>query len=99
VPVSPNRVARLSDALDHLQHAVPRLQVELKEATGGRFEVTASRAVLRELIAVALDEAGEALAMACRGLLHGEDAPAAVRERLVEVAELLDVLDAVERPR
>jgi hypothetical protein len=96
VPVPPSRVARVRDALDHLEHALPRLQAELGEATDGRFEVTGSRAVLRELIAVALDEAGEALATACRGLLRGEEASAAVRERVAEVADLLEVLETVE---
>ena len=77
--------------------AFPRLKADLGEATDGRFEVTAPRAVLGELLAVALDEAGEALATTCGGLLRGEKAGAAVRERVAEVAELLDLLDAVER--
>jgi hypothetical protein len=105
VHVPPSRVARLRDALDHLEHASAdargrafrRLRADLDRATGGRFELTATRAELGELIAVALDEAGEALATACRRLLRGEEASAAVRERVAEVAELLDVLDSIER--
>jgi hypothetical protein len=104
VPVPPSRAARLRDALDHLEQssphargqAFPRLKADLEEATGGRFEVTAPRAVLRELIAVALDEAGEALATACRRLLRGQEASSAVRERVAEVTDLLDLLDSVE---
>jgi hypothetical protein len=105
VPVPPSRVAQLRDAFDHLEHSSPhaggqaflRLKTDLEEATGGRIEVTAPRAVLTELIAVALDEAGEALATACRGVLRGQEASSAVRERVAEVTDLLEVLDAVER--
>jgi hypothetical protein len=105
VRVPPSRVTRLRDALDHLEHASPdarggafaRLKADLAGSGGGRFEITAPRAVLGELIAVALDEAGEALATACGGLLRGEGAGAAVRERVEEVAELLDLFDAVDR--
>jgi len=103
--VPPSRVAQLRDALDHLEQSSPhargqaflRLKADLEEATGGRVEVTAPRAVLGELIAVTLDEAGEALATACRGLLRGEEASAAVRERVAEVTDLLELLDSVER--
>jgi hypothetical protein len=86
--VSAEQAAGLADALQHLRET-ERLQRELAE----RSSLTASREALHEVLTVAIDEAGEALAIDCGRLLRGEGSAGAVRARVAELTGLLDLLD------
>jgi len=92
MPVPAELVAGLTDALTHLPEA-GGLAGELAE----RGTVTAESDVLHELVVVAIDGAGEAVAAACNGLLRGELAAAEVRRSAQALAGLLDLLDLVAR--
>jgi hypothetical protein len=103
--VPPSRVAGLLDALDHLEgastspgmEAFAGVRTDLARSTAEPARVTAARPLLRELISVALEEAGEALAAACRSVLRGAGTRAAVQARLEDVAGFVDLLELVER--
>jgi hypothetical protein len=87
----PDLAAPLTDALADLRRAksggpVPRLE---------GLQLTAPRETLRELLAVAIDEAGERVSSASTGLLRAESAPAELRAELVRLGALLDLLAAV----
>jgi hypothetical protein len=88
--VPPARAARLRDALGHLQAAAdgPTL------APSG--ELTGPRALVRELLTVAIDEAGEALGGECTRLLRGTGSAAEVRAGVEELGELLELLERTE---
>jgi hypothetical protein len=87
----PDLAAPLADALGHLQET----------ATGGPaprlegLDLTARRDTLRELLAVAIDEAGERVSSASTRLLRGESAPAELRAELIQLGALLDLLETV----
>jgi hypothetical protein len=85
-------VARILDALVHLEDAADR---EVLTRSG---QLTAPRAVLREVLAVAIDEAAEALSGACTALLRGTGSAGEARARVEELSGLLDLLESVERP-
>jgi hypothetical protein len=86
----PDLAAPLTDALGHLRKAksggpAPRLE---------GLELTAPREALRELLVVAIDEAGERVSSASTGLLRGESEPAELRAELFRLGALLDLLEA-----
>ena len=58
--------------------------------------LTAPRDLLGELLAVAIDEAGERVAVQSTRLLRGEEAAAELRADLARLGGLLDLLDAVD---
>jgi hypothetical protein len=62
----------------------------------GALEVTARRDLLRELLAVAIDEAGEEVGVESTRLLRGEGSAAEVRARLGRLGGLLDLLEGVD---
>lgn len=96
----PERAAALLDAAGHMHGpGAERLRDLLADAAGGgrRVELEAPRGELRELLAVALDEAGEALAGACTGLLRGSGSAADVRSALAATTGLLELLEELER--
>ena len=71
---------------------------DLAAATGpAPVALTARRDLLRELLVVAIDEAGEALGGRCTRLLRGDGSGAEVRAGVAAMSGLLDLLDAVER--
>jgi hypothetical protein len=88
--VPANLAAALADALQHVLDS-DELAAELAE-TG---TLTAPRKLLRDVLAAAVDEAGEAVGIGCGRLLRGEIATAEVRAR---VATLTGLLDLLERP-
>jgi hypothetical protein len=88
--VPPNRVARLLDALQDL-----RMSAE-HEALGRSGQLTAAPERLSEVLAVAIDEAAEALSADCTRLLRGTGSAAEVRAGVDELSGLLDLLGAVE---
>ena len=90
--VPPARVARLLDALEHLQ--IPEARPALVRAG----ELTALRAQLRELLLVAIDEAADALSGHCTRLLRGSGSAEQVRAGVEEVGALLDLLGSVDQP-
>jgi ribose 1,5-bisphosphokinase PhnN len=65
------------------------------ELDASRASLSGPRAALHELLAVAIDEAGERLGQRCTALLRGEASAADVRARLTTLTGLLDLLDRV----
>jgi hypothetical protein len=90
--VSPEQAAALANALEHLRDS-GSLTRELAE----RRTLTAHPEVLRELLAVAIDEAGESVGLACNKLLRGEASAGDVRARLTVLSELLALVDEVAK--
>jgi hypothetical protein len=88
--VPPARVARLLDALEHLQ--IP----DLGEDLAASAELTAPRAQLREVLVVAIDEAADALSRHCTALLRGTGSAAQARAGVEELNGLLDLLESIE---
>lgn len=58
--------------------------------------LTARCDLLRDLLVVAIDEAGETLGGLCTRLLRGQPSAGEVRAGLSELSGLLDLLDAVD---
>ncbi len=81
-------VPGLVDALEHLESPPPS-----ERQSDGTLTLTASREVLRELLAVAIDEAGEAVARASTRLLRGEGSVGDLRARLAVLAGLVELLE------
>jgi hypothetical protein len=88
--VPPDRVARLTDALEHLSMRAQR------EALATSGELTAPRERVREALVVAIDEAADDLDGRATGLLRGTGSPAEVRAGVEELSDLLDLLDTVQ---
>jgi hypothetical protein len=104
--VPTDRLAGIAGALEALRSTdagagrapLDDLGRALAAATGqAPVALTARRDLLRELLVVAIDEAGEALRGRCTCLLRGEGSGADVRAGLEELSGLLELLDAVER--
>jgi hypothetical protein len=95
--VPADQAAGLTDALRHLRElssgergtTLDRLAEELS-ASGS---LTAPRELLAELLAVAIDEAGERLSRSCTELLRGEGTAVQVRAGVTALAGLLDLLE------
>jgi hypothetical protein len=98
-------VSGLVDALDHLRTgAGADRRTELDDlardlAGSGPLEVTARRALLGELLAVAIDEAADELSRQSTLLLRGQASAAAVRAGLAQVSGLLDLFETVDTGR
>jgi hypothetical protein len=102
-------VSGLVDALDHLRTgAGADRRAELDDlardlardlAGSGPLEVTARRALLGELLAVAIDEAADELSRQSTLLLRGQPSAAAVRAGLAQVSGLLDLFETVDTGR
>jgi hypothetical protein len=102
--VPPDRAAGLLDALDHLEGSAAiasraALDDLARQFSSGEepLRVTGPPAVLRELLLVAIDEAGEALGARCTGLLRGEASSTDVRAGVAALGGLLELLDEVSR--
>jgi hypothetical protein len=80
--------AGLADALDHLGEG-DDLTRELAE----HGSLTAPRVRLHELVAIAIDDAGEALGVDCNRLLHGEATAGEIRVGLARLSGLLALLE------
>ena len=87
ISLPPGLAARLADAADHLSATRASL------AQDGTL--TGSRAALRELLAVAIDEAGDQVSLASTALLRGEGDAAELRAGLAGAGALLDLLDSL----
>ncbi len=81
----------LRDAVEHLPAAAP-LATQLE--AGGPLR--GGREMLAELLASAIDEAGERVAAASARLLRERNGAAEVRARAGELEELLDMLDSLD---
>ena len=90
--VPPARVARLLDALEHLE--IP----EAREGLARSGELRASRRQVREVLLVAIDEAADGLSGHCTALLRGTGSAAQVRAGVEELSGLLDLLAGVDQP-
>jgi hypothetical protein len=89
-------VPGLVDALEHLR---PSRGAELDAlarqlAEGG--PLVARRDLLGELLAVAIDEAGERIGLRSTGLLRGEASAGELRAPLSELGGLLDMYEGLE---
>jgi hypothetical protein len=106
ITVPPDRVARLTEAVHHLLESAseasdPSFDRLADDLRSGRrastsIVVSAPRTELREVLHVALDEAGEMLAGACTALLRGRGSLEEVRSRLAELLGLVDLLERIE---
>ena len=85
----PGLAAPLADALTHLRGGPSGARLTGEPP----HELTGPRALVRELLAVALDEAGERIGDASTRLLRGEDAAAELRALLSEASGLLALLE------
>jgi hypothetical protein len=87
------------DALDHLRaSAAAERRAELDDVAAslsGGATVTARRDLLGELLAVAIEEAGERVASAGARLLRGEGGAAELRAAIDGVGRLLDLFESV----
>lgn len=97
-----DRVAGLRDALAHLEASATdapcaTLDQLARQFTSGDepLRLTGPATILRELLLVAIDEAGEALGARCTHLLRGEASSADVRDGVAAMSGLLDLLDEV----
>jgi hypothetical protein len=97
--VPTEQVAGLAGALEHLREASSGARRAQLDELEGELEtarsLTAPRALLVELLAVAIDEAGDLLSRRCTELLRGSSSPRRVRGALDAVSELLDLLDRI----
>jgi hypothetical protein len=95
--------APLADALRHLREAATREraaafdELARRLVAGAPLELTAPRDALRELLAVAIDEAGERVSRDSSRLLRGDPVAADLRAALEELGALLDLLETVSR--
>jgi hypothetical protein len=94
-------VAALVDAVDHLGGtADEERRLALDKLTGDLAgappRVTARGDLLRELVAVAVEETAERLGVASNRLLRGEASAPAVRGLVAQLTGLLDLLEAVD---
>jgi hypothetical protein len=87
ISLPPELAARLADAADHLTGTPASL------AQDGTL--TGPRSAVRELLAVAIDEAGEQVGLASTALLRGDGTAAELRAALAEAGALLDLLDSL----
>ena len=87
----PELAAPVSDALEHLRTA----RSGERGARLDGVELSAPRDTLRELLAVAIDEAGERVRSASTGLLRGDCGLAELRAELIQLGALLDLLETV----
>jgi hypothetical protein len=87
ISLPPDLAARLADAADHLTEAGASVAAD--------GSLTGSRAAVRELLAVAIDEVGEQVGIAATALLRGEVDAAELRAALAEAGALLDLLESL----
>jgi hypothetical protein len=97
--VPTEQVAGLAGALEQLSEVSSgdrRAQLEeLVRELETAGSLTGSPALLSELLAVALDDFGELLSSRCTELLRGSASSAQVRDALLAVSGLLDLLDRI----
>jgi hypothetical protein len=86
--VPANLAGAVADALEHLPGAG-----ELARELARSGTLTGRRERLRSGLTVAIDEAGEAVGLACGRLLRGQARDAEVRARVATLAALLDLLE------
>jgi hypothetical protein len=91
-------VGRARDELRSLDHAIEQLGWD-PGADGRPGQVTARRAVLRDAILAATDDAAEHLSALCSALVRGEGSVADIREQLRALGGLLELLGATEGDR
>jgi hypothetical protein len=88
--------ARLADALEQLREVASGERLSALERAAERLsegELAGPPELVRELIAVALDEAGQRIAAASTRLLRGEDADAELSALLSEAIALVELLE------
>jgi hypothetical protein len=93
-------VPGLVGALDHLRSTAaadrraPLDELARDLAAGG--PLTARRDLLSELLAVAIDEAGDRIGLQSTRLLRGEGSAAELRAAVAQLSGLLDLLETVD---
>jgi hypothetical protein len=97
--VATEQVAGLAGALEQLREVSSGDRRTQLDALRGELEtarsLTGSPALISELLAVALDDSGELLSSRCTELLRGSASPTQVRDALVAVSGLLDLLERI----
>jgi hypothetical protein len=90
--------APLADALQHLRDSATGERATTFQKLGRQAatrKLTAPRDTLRELLAVAIDEAGEGVSRHSSRVLRGDATAAELRAALDEMGALLDLLETV----
>jgi hypothetical protein len=100
LPVPAELVPGLADALDHLRASAGAdrgadLDALARQLADGG-PLTARRDLLGELLAVAIDEAGERIGSQSTGLLHGEGSAGELRALLAELGGLLELYERLD---
>jgi hypothetical protein len=88
--------ARLADALEQLREIASGERLTALGRVAERLaggDLSGPPGLLRELLAVALDEAGEQIAGASTRLLRGEDTATELRALLSEASALLELIE------
>jgi hypothetical protein len=89
-------VPGLVDALEHLRQSRGADLDALARQLADGGPLTGHRDLLGELLAVAIDEAGERIGSHATGLLRGERSAAELRAPLEELGGLLDLYERLE---
>jgi hypothetical protein len=89
-------VPGLVDALEHLRPSRGADLDELARQLAAGGPLTARRDLLGELLAVAIDEAGERIGSRSTDLLRGEGSAGELRAPLAELAGLLDLYEGLD---
>jgi hypothetical protein len=89
-------VPRLVDALEHLRPSRGADLDALARQLADGGPLTARRDLLGELLAVAIDEAGERIGSRSSGLLRGEGSAGELRGPLAELGGLLQLYEGLE---
>ncbi|MGH2823868.1 MAG: hypothetical protein ACRDLY_12780 [Thermoleophilaceae bacterium] len=93
--VSPEALRGARDDLGAVDRAIDQLGWD-RRGPDRPVEVTAERAVLREGVVAAIDEAGDRLSAHCTALLRGEGSAAAIDAGIEDLRGLLKLLRETE---
>ena len=89
-------VPGLVDALEHLRPSRGAALDALARQLADGGPLTARRDLLGELLAAAIDEAGERVALESARLLRGEGSPAELRVPLEQLTRLLELFESLD---
>jgi hypothetical protein len=95
---SPEALQGARDELRALEDAIDQLGWD-RRTPEGPAEVTAERAVLRQAVLAAIDQAGDQLSERCTALLRGEGSTGAIGTQIERLQGLMELLREAEARR
>jgi hypothetical protein len=95
---SPEALQGARNDLRALEHAIDQLGWD-RRTPERPAEVTAERAVLRQAVLAAIDEAGDQLSEHCTALLRGEGSAGAIGSQIERLQGLIELLREAEARR